>query len=211
MDDDSEIFQQFQEQVNRRGDMLKLKGKTIYLRKLQMNDAAEMFAAIEESRNELNEFFVWSPLVRAVKDSEEFIKSRRKITVKGRELLLGIFTSDSERYLGNVGLHPVPASPHSAEVGYWVRTSAVGRGVATAAAALVTVAAFEEFRYHRLVLRAATDNVASNRVAEKLGMKLGGVQRHELQVLRGYLDLNYYTLLDREYRELADSIKARLI
>lgn len=201
----------FTGRVNRAGPMLKLKGESLYLRRLKLEDAPSVFAAIEESRKELDEFFVWSPLVREVKDTEEFIKSRRKLSGRNRELVLGIFSTRDESYLGNIGLHPVPASPHSAEIGYWVRSSQTGRGIATGASALVTIAAFEEFRFHRLVLRAATDNAASNRVALKLGMVMGGIQRHELNVTRGYLDLNYYTLLEDEYANLRDRIKSLII
>ncbi len=179
--------------------MLRLKGKSLYLRKLKLEDAPAIFEAVQESREDLDRFFVWSPLVREVKDTEDFIKAHRKSATKRRELVLGIFSAETDDYLGNVSLHPVPASPHSTEVGYWVRSSATRKGIASAAAALVTIAAFDEFRYHRLILRAATDNIASNRVAAKLGMHLGGVQRHELQVIRGYLDLNYYTLLADEF------------
>lgn len=191
--------------------MLRLKGRHLYLRRLKLEDAPAVYEAIKASRRELDEFFVWSPLVRAIKDTEEFIKSRRRITAKNRELVFGIFSSSDSTYMGNIGLNPVPASPHSAEVGYWVSTSFTGRGVATASAALITIAAFEELGYHRLVLRAATDNVASNRVAKKLGMKLGGVQRHELQVTRGYLDLNYYTLLEEEYARVKETLRNLVI
>ena len=165
--------------VNETNSMFKLKGKSLYLRRLKLEDAQAIFDAVCESRHELDEFFIWSPLVREVKDTEEFIKSHRKFSAKNRELVMGIFSTADDGYLGNVGLHPVHASPHSAEVGYWVRSSETGRGVATAAAALMIIAAFEEFRFHRLVLRAASDNVGSNRVAAKLAMQLDGVQRHE--------------------------------
>jgi RimJ/RimL family protein N-acetyltransferase len=65
-----------------------------------------------------------------------------------------------------------------AEVGYWVGREARGRGVATAATRLAASWAFEAVQtLERLQLRAAVDNVASNRVAEKAGFTREGVLR----------------------------------
>jgi RimJ/RimL family protein N-acetyltransferase len=64
------------------------------------------------------------------------------------------------------------------EVGYWVGAEARGRGVATAATRLVARWAFETVPgLERLQLRAAVENVASNRVAEKAGFTREGVLR----------------------------------
>ena len=65
-----------------------------------------------------------------------------------------------------------------AEVGYWVGADARGRGVATAATRLAGHWAFEAVpELARLQLRAAVENVASNRVAEKAGFTREGVLR----------------------------------
>ena len=64
------------------------------------------------------------------------------------------------------------------EIGYWVGAEARGRGVATAATRLAASWAFEAVpTLERLQLRAAVDNVASNRVAEKAGFTREGVLR----------------------------------
>jgi RimJ/RimL family protein N-acetyltransferase len=65
-----------------------------------------------------------------------------------------------------------------AEVGYWVGAEARGRGVATAATRLAARWAFETVPgLERLQLRAALENAASNRVAEKAGFTREGVLR----------------------------------
>jgi RimJ/RimL family protein N-acetyltransferase len=63
-------------------------------------------------------------------------------------------------------------------VGYWVGADARGRGVATTATRLAGNWAFEAVpELARLQLRAAVENVASNRVAEKAGFTREGVLR----------------------------------
>lgn len=65
-----------------------------------------------------------------------------------------------------------------AEIGYWVGADIRRRGVATAATRLAAKWAFESVPdLARLQLRAAVENVASNRVAEKAGFTREGVLR----------------------------------
>src|SRR5258708_11017213 len=81
--------------------------------------------------------------------------------------------AESGRVLGSIGLRW--NEPHDvAEVGYWVREDARGRGVTTRALAHVTRIALEQGAA-RVQLRAAVDNIASRRVAEKAGFRLEGV------------------------------------
>ena len=78
------------------------------------------------------------------------------------------------RYLGSCGLCPVEREHATAGLGFWVRTSDTGRGVATAAARLVADAGFEHLGLNRIELLIAVDNAASRRVAEKLGAAYEG-------------------------------------
>ncbi|HET8893072.1 MAG TPA: GNAT family protein [Gaiellaceae bacterium] len=83
-----------------------------------------------------------------------------------------------------------------AEVGYWLRSAARGRGITTRALRLVTKIAFGEGAA-RVQLRAAVGNDASRRVAEKGGFRLEGVLRsaHWSPRLQRRLDWAMYSLL----------------
>ena len=75
---------------------------------------------------------------------------------------------DSAVFLGRVGLDRI-RSNETANVGYWMRTGQTGQGIATAAVRLVARFGFEDLGLRRLELRIAADNLASRRVAEKVG------------------------------------------
>ena len=62
------------------------------------------------------------------------------------------------------------------ELGYWLREEARGRGVTTRALVLAARWALAEGA-HRVQLRAAVENTASRRVAEKAGFTFEGVLR----------------------------------
>jgi len=89
-----------------------------------------------------------------------------------------------DRYLGSAGLSEISLEHRTAGLGYWVRTSETGHGVATAAALAVVEAGFEELGLQRIELMAAVDNTASRRVADKVGAELEGILRKR-QVLAG--------------------------
>ena len=100
--------------------------------------------------------------------------------------------------LGSIGLrwnddHDV------AEIGYWLRSDARGRGIATRALLLVTRIALAAGAA-RVQLRAAVGNDASRRVAEKAGFRLEGVLRSARWSprLQRRLDWAMYSLLPED-------------
>ena len=85
-----------------------------------------------------------------------------------------------------------------ANLGYWVRTSATGRGVATKAAHLVARFGFAQLGLHRIEILAAVDNIASQRVAEKVGAVREGVLRKRLLINGESLDAVMFSLLPED-------------
>jgi RimJ/RimL family protein N-acetyltransferase len=104
--------------------------------------------------------------------------------------------SDAGRVLGSIGVRWNEARDVG-EVGYWLRADARGHGVATRALALVAAWALSVEGVARLQLRAAVENEASRRVAEKAGFRLEGVLRsaHWSPRLERRLDWAMYSLL----------------
>lgn len=83
-----------------------------------------------------------------------------------------------------------------AEIGYWLRAEARGRGAMGCALALACAYAFEQGAA-RVQLRAAVANDASRRVAEKAGFRLEGILRsaHHNARLGRRVDWAMYSLL----------------
>jgi len=69
--------------------------------------------------------------------------------------------------LGVAGLNR--EGPDAAELHYWIRTDHAGRGLTTEACHALIDWARDELRVSRLTLWAGRENLASRRVAEKLG------------------------------------------
>jgi RimJ/RimL family protein N-acetyltransferase len=112
-----------------------------------------------------------------------------------------IVAHGGEDAAGGIGVRWEELEGGVAEVGYWVGSDARGRGVATAALRLVTGWAFETAPIlQRLQLRAAVENAASNRVAEKAGFTREGVIRsHRFNARMGRrVDFVMWSLLREE-------------
>jgi ribosomal-protein-serine acetyltransferase len=82
-----------------------------------------------------------------------------------------------------------------ANLGYWVRTSATGCGVAPSAARLLADWAFRETDLVRLEIVCAVGNVRSQRVAERVGAVREGVLRQRLAIPGGHSDAVMYSLV----------------
>src|SRR5262249_54075409 len=107
----------------------------------------------------------------------------------------GIFSAGSGEVLGCVGVNQINRVHMIGNLGYWVRTTREGRGIATAAAALVARFAFAELALARLEIVIEPHNAASRRVAEKLGAQFECIARHRMLWRDGPRDAAVYSLL----------------
>jgi len=113
-------------------------------------------------------------------DAHEYLAMSAEGWRTGAQSNFAILVEGVDGPAGSIGIRWDQLEEGSAEVGYWVAAEARGRGVATAAVGLVARWAFEAApQLHRLELRAAVENAASNRVAEKAGFTREGVLRSQ--------------------------------
>lgn len=113
------------------------------------------------------------------------------------EETFAITEADSERVVGSLGL--TWQEPAVAEVGYWLRADARGRGLMTRALLLAVRHAFAKGA-NRIQLRADPLNAASCRVAERAGFTSEGMLRQAHWNLRlgRHQDWVMYSLLAHE-------------
>ncbi len=102
--------------------------------------------------------------------------------------------------VGAIGMG-VNSLNYRGHIGYWVAAPARGQGVCTRALTLVSSWGLEELGLQRLELITDPGNVASQRVAEKVGFRREGVLRSHLQHRDGRRrDSVMFSLLPGELR-----------
>lgn len=133
-------------------------------------------------------------------DSRAWIEHSKAAWDQGAEYNFAI-VDDADRFLGGCGLNQLRPVHRVANLGYWVRSSATGKGVATAAVRRLTEFAFRETNLVRLEIVVALGNMPSHRVAEKVGALREGVAHDRLYMHGTPHDAVVYTLLRSRYRQ----------
>ena len=75
-------------------------------------------------------------------------------------------------FVGNCVVNEFEPERNHAALGWWVRTSKTSKGIATAAGRLAAQAAFEDLHLGSLSVYTNVGNIASRRIAEKVGAVL---------------------------------------
>jgi len=168
------------------------------LRAYAATDAQALYEAARESVAEVSRWLPWCRPDYALAEAVEWASSRAQLADSGQEYHFAIVGPDA-RFLGGCGLNQINRVHRYANLGYWVRTSATGRGVATEAARQLAQFAFQNTDLVRLEIVCAVGNERSQRVAERAGAHREGVLRHRL-VLRGDpVDAVMYSLVRQEW------------
>src|SRR5882724_4319562 len=178
---------------------LELTEGPLLIRPYREADAIALYEAVRESVSEVSLWLPWCHQNYSIEESREFIGSRELASQGDEWYSFGVFETDGGRFLGGVGINFINRVHQMANLGYWVRTSAASRGVATAAARLAARFGFEELGLQRIEIVAAVDNIPSQRVAEKAGARREGVLRKRLLIRGESLDAVLFSLLAEDF------------
>jgi ribosomal-protein-serine acetyltransferase len=152
----------------------------ITIRKIRPDDAERLHRAIQESGPELPH---WMPDLSPNLTPEMirgWIGSALKLWDEGSDYNFVVLDAADGSLLGGCGLSRVNPRHRFANLFYWVKSEAAGKGVATAATKLVARFGFEHASLHRVEIVVAVGNEASERVAEKAGATREGLARNRL-------------------------------
>lgn len=171
------------------------------VRSFRRRDTEPLLEAVRESLTELHAWLPWAHLAYGRTDAIRFVRETGRAWREGKAYDYAIRPiDDPTRHVGNVSIWHVSRAFRAGEIGYWVRTSDSGLGYGTEAAAALVRVGFETLGLHRIMLRIAVGNDASERVATKLGFVKEGVLRDELQVHGTWMDHTVWGMLEHEYR-----------
>lgn len=173
--------------------------RRLMLRPFRRRDVGAFHDAVSVSIDELQPWLPWIEgydrgfAQRFIRESVGSWAERRAYDFTVRPL------EDLDRHLGNVSVWPTSQQNAIGEVGYWIRSDETGKGYGTEAAAVVIGIGFDELNLHKIVLRIAVGNDASETIAERLGFTYEGVLRDEVKVAGKWLDHTSWSLLESEW------------
>ena len=161
-----------------------------------------LFSVIDENREFLGRFLPMTDRFHEPKDAVTFLRNTRARFEAMQDFLFGIWAKDEGRVTGRLvggSALLVRGEPEAVgmEIGYWLREGETGKGFALAAAKTLAKLALE-VGAQRVVVRCDPENVASRKVAEKLGFVFEGVARRSMRLREQARDLAIYSLVPGE-------------
>jgi RimJ/RimL family protein N-acetyltransferase len=165
----------------------------VILRPYEDSDVAALTEAARESVTDMWRWMPWCHDGYGEVEAAAWIRTSREAH-EGR-LYFNFAILDSGRFAGGCGINHIDGLNGVANVGYWVRSSATGRGIAPWAVRQLVDWTFANTRLNRLEIVAALDNVRSQRVAEKAGAHRDAVLRKRTVVAGVSVDAVLYSIV----------------
>ena len=144
-------------------------------------DAPLLKEAIDSSLDELRPWMPWAK--HEPQTLEEKVVLLRRFRGRfdlGDDFTYGILSRDESEVVGGTGLH-ARVGADGFEIGYWIRTSRVGEGLATEATAALTRVALGHCGVDRVEIRVDPANERSRAIPRKLGFYEEAMLRRRLR------------------------------
>lgn len=180
----------------------------LVIRAYQKGDGPKVFAAVDDQRDKILPWMSWCRTDHLSEDdSIHYVEQHRRAMEKADCLNfhLGIFDKRDGSLVGGTGFHRLHPELRDAEIGYWIRGSHQGLGLCTRAIGALMSGGFRSkdaggWGFRRITILNWSDNNASRRVCEKLGLRLEMRMRAERYMApHGYIDMYGFAALADEW------------
>jgi ribosomal-protein-serine acetyltransferase len=163
---------------------------------LEPDDAERVFALVLENYERLRKWMPWVTPESTAADTRAFIEGVRSNPNPALREANGIYV-DGE-LAGGMGLNGDPMNAVG-EIGYWIAGAYEGRGVVSRSVVALVDYGFRDLRLHRIEIRAATENLRSRAIPERLGFVEEAVLREAGRTGLGFVDLVVYGMLASDW------------
>ena len=175
----------------------------LIVRKLEVEDAPHIYAAARESITEVYPFLPWYHPDYSMDETEQWLNHCIEQWPKQRLLAFAIFDRNNGAYIGGCGLNRYDEHP-TANLGYWIRSQATGRGYATEVTEALIEFGFKHASMARIEIVVSRQNPGSLRVAEKSSAIFEGHLRSRI-LLHGKLhDASMFAAIRPSIKGLTD-------
>jgi len=164
---------------------------TILLKELGLDDVEAIFNTIVNERDYLEEWLPFVEFTREISYTRRFVENY--LNSDNSDATFAIYYQ--RKFVGIIGLKDTDPDNKKTEIGYWLSESYQHRGIITFSCQALIDYAFDKLQLNRIQLKAATGNLKSQQVAQRLGFSKEGIERDGELHSRGYIDLVVFSLL----------------
>ncbi len=141
-----------------------------------------IYQAVLESLTELQPWMDWATQAYDQVSAQRWLEFAELAWQHSSAFHFVIAESGTGQFLGSCGVDGIDDKKGSCNLGYWVRTSQTGKGIASRAARLAAKFAIETRGLNRAEIVIAVGNLASRRAAQKAGAHFEGLLNNGLVV-----------------------------
>lgn len=171
----------------------------VTLRPFRVEDASQLYLAVRESLADIKPWMSWAYDGYSMDDVESFIKMNRAGWEERTHYGFAIIDAENGDVLGVCGLNHLHPVYHFCNLGYWVRSSRRGEGLAVRAALLAARYGFEHGGIIRAEIVIAVGNEKSRRVAEKTGAHYEGILLNRMVISKVIADAYMYSIIPQDF------------
>lgn len=187
-----------------------LQTQRLILRKPRLSDWKDVVEGVgdfEVSRNTLR-----IPYPYTKKDALDWIKKSNKKWNEKRGYTFAIELKKEKKLIGVIDLIDVDTFSGTADTGSWINRKYQRKGYITEAKIVVNEFAFNKLKLRKLNSRVFSDNIASNKVQERIGYKLEGIMKKDVKSLADnkIKDAKIYGLFKEDWKRNLPKLKKRL-
>lgn len=160
----------------------------LMLRPITLDDAEDLFEYASDPENTKHTF----PTHKSIEETEWVISNLFMSSPLGN---FAIELKENGKMIGTCDLR-VNESEKSAELAYAINKKYWGNGYAPEAAKRLLELAFQDLKIERLWAKFSSENPASGRVMEKIGMEKEGILRHTKNLCGDFVDQVIYSRIE---------------
>ena len=173
----------------------------ILLRSPRDEDLPAILAAVRESLPELHPWMDWATEAFDEAAAQRWLNHFHQAWNNSTAFQFAITDAASGLYLGGCGVDGIDPKYGTCNLGYWVRSSRTGHGIASRAVRLAAQFAFQQVGLLRAEIVIAARNLASQRAAQKAGAHFDGFRKNSLVVRTDVYDSVLYSLTPADFKE----------
>lgn len=171
-------------------------------------DGKKVYESILESIDQLKKWMPWAKEAPTLEETEANIRQAYVQFLERSDLRFLLWDRNTLDFIGSSGLHRINWKLRKFEIGYWCRSCYSGQGYITEAVKGITVFAFQFLDAKRVEIHCDEENIASRRVAEKVGYRLEGILRNfELNIDQKLRNTCIYSMIPEDFFHLATNSK----
>ena len=173
-----------------------INGRRILLRPYKAADISMHYEAVTESIQHISKWLDWCHPNYSKEESTMWVLSREHNWNNGLEYNFAIIDPESNTLLGTCTLNNILKKDKVANLGYWTRSSQAGKGICSASAKQVLLFGMNTLKLNRIEIIAAVPNIASQKVAERIGGVYEGILRNRITVEDKVYDAKLYAVIN---------------